>query len=139
MEPVPTYDAGFRTARCTTRRGAPRPTSSVTGFTIPETPFHGSEAGKRRSEPRSRASEPGRRGSEGRFHGLEGGVNSPVGGMNVPVGGIRTSEARVSHRADGKRTPLGGATGSENPRDARRSRQIAMHGGQTTVPRAPRR
>jgi len=68
-----------------------------------------------------------------------GGMNGPVAGMNGPVGGIRASEARVSRRVGGKRTPLGGATGSENPRDARRSRQIAMHGGQTTVPRAPRR
>jgi hypothetical protein len=104
------------------------------GFTIPEMPFHGSEAGKRRSEAWSRASEPCGRGSEGRFHGLEGGVNSPVGGVNGPVAGIRASEARVSHRVGGKRTPLDGATGSENPRDARRSRWIAVPGARLPFP-----
>ena len=34
-------------------RGVPRPTAFLTRFTIPETPFHGSHAGKRRSEARS--------------------------------------------------------------------------------------
>jgi len=120
---------GFRT-RCSASR--------CFSHGLHETPFHGPEAGKRRSQARSRASEPGGRGPEGRFHGLEGGMNGPVGSMNRPVGGIRASEARVSHRVGGKRTPLGRATGSENPCDARRSRGIAVHGGQTTVSRAPR-
>ena len=127
MEPVPTCDAGFRTACCATRRRVPRPTTFLAGFASPDTPFHGPEAGKRRSEARSRAPEPGGRGPEGRFQGLEG-------GMNGPVAGIRASEARVSHRVGGKRTKLGRARtkadrdqspghapGSENPRDARSS------------------
>ena len=102
MEPVPTCDAGFRTACCATRRRVPRPTTFLAGFTSPDTPFHGPEAGKRRSEARSRAPEPGGRGPEGRFQGLEG-------GMNGPVGGISASEARVRHRVGGKRTKLGRA------------------------------
>ena len=39
MEPVPTCDAGFRTACCATRRRVPRPTTFLAGFTSPDTPL----------------------------------------------------------------------------------------------------
>jgi hypothetical protein len=38
MEPVPTCDAGFRTACCATRRRVPRPTTFLAGFTSPIRP-----------------------------------------------------------------------------------------------------
>ena len=56
------------------------------------------------------------------------GMKSPLAGMNSPLAGIWASEARVRHHVGGKRTPLGRASGPQNPRDARRSRRIAVHG-----------
>jgi hypothetical protein len=71
--------------------------------------------------------------------GPGGGMESPLAGMNGPLAGICTSGARVRRHVGGERTPVGGATGSENRRDTRRSRRIAVPGGRTTVRRAPRR
>jgi hypothetical protein len=73
------------------------------------------------------------------MNGPGAGMNSSLAGMNGPLADICTSGALVRHRVGGKRTPFGRATGSEHPRDARRSRRIAVPGGRTTVPRAPRR
>jgi hypothetical protein len=97
MEPVPTYDAGFRTALY--------PCNAVPR--VPHLSQRASRFLKRLSTALKRARDvlkhspglpnPAEEGSEGRFHGLEGGMNSPVGG-------IGTSEARVSHRVGSKRT-----------------------------------
>jgi hypothetical protein len=111
-----TDPAGFRTAGYITLCRVPRPTLFLRGFTSPEAPFHGSEAGKRRSEARFRAFEPGSRGPERRFDGLEGGMNSPVASL-------RASEARMRRRVGGKRTPLGRATGPE--KSSRRAKNPA--------------
>ena len=155
-----TEPTGFRTMGRITLCRVPRPTPFLTGFTSPAAPFHVSEAGKRCSEARFRASEPGSRGpetrsraseagssgSEARFRasepgrrGSEGRLDGLEGGMNGPVAGIRASEARMRHRMGGKRTPLGRASGPQRRRDARRSRRIAAHGRESTVPGAARR
>jgi integrase-like protein len=69
--------AGFRTVGCITLCRVPRPTPFLTGFTSPEAPFHGSEAGKRCSEARSRTSEAGSRGCDTRFRASEAGIRGP--------------------------------------------------------------
>ena len=56
------------------------------------------------------------------------GMKSPPARVNGPLAGISTPEARVRHRVGGERTQGGGAGGSQNPREARRSRRIAVPG-----------
>jgi hypothetical protein len=120
-----TYDAGFCTAGGATRRRVPLPTCFLTGFTSPDTPFHGPEAGKRRSEARSRAFEPGRRGPEGRFQGLEGDMNgsgrrhSRLGSAGEPSCCRQESTARQGRDQSGPRPgSRSRSPGSGNPRDA---------------------
>jgi len=108
--PVPDRACGLRTVGCITLCRVPLPTPFLTGFTSPEAPFHGSEAGKRCSEARFRASEAGSRGSEARFRASDGGRRGPggrlddlEGGMNGPLAGICTSGARVRRHVGGER------------------------------------
>ena len=138
--PEARFDGSEAGKRCSEARCR----ASEAGSRGSDTRFRASEAGSRGPETRCRASEAGGRGSEARFRASEAGRRSPErrfdgldGGMNSPVAGIRASEARVSYRVGGKRTPLGRASGPERPRDARRSRRIAAHGRETTAPRAP--
>ena len=142
-----TEPTGFRTVGCITLCRVPRPTPLfLTGFTSPEAPFHGSEAGKRRSEARFRASEPGSRGPETRFRASEAGMNGPGAGMksplarmNGPLAGICTSGVRVRRHVGGERTRGRRASGPENRRDTRRrpARPCGIGGRSRVVVRNP--